>query len=139
MDDLIAFFQARLDEDERVAQVASPGPWVLEGVGDDAEDGVPGELTTGGFRIALVGDRQHSHEGGMLEIDARHMTHHHPARVFIEIAADRAIIGLAERSDRGSDDKFTAGFTEGLWWTLRQRVQRYRDHPEFHPSWLIDY
>ena len=79
MIDIAAFLRARLDEDEAVAQRATPGPWVR-----DALDIVP-EGEHSGHTVA---------EECYSDADADHIAHHDPAHVLADIASKRLIIDV---------------------------------------------
>jgi hypothetical protein len=101
VDDLIAFLRAQLDEDERIARAATPGPWrqhdthlgqyghtatVLSGEGNDTE-----------LRAWLPSMSQESwDETRNVWNDAVHITQHDPARVLREIDAKRGTIDRYE-------------------------------------------
>jgi hypothetical protein len=75
MSDLVAFLNARLDEDEAAARAAAPG--VLSG--RDA---------AGWCEVLLAKGIGADDEG------AKHIARHDPGRVLREVAAERAILGF---------------------------------------------
>ncbi|MGW4422556.1 DUF6221 family protein [Streptosporangium sp. NPDC004631] len=86
MSDLIAFFRARLDEDERWALAASPGPW-SENAESDEVLAVDGITVADGFALS----------GNQLRATVAHIARHDPARVLAEVAAKRRLLEQYER------------------------------------------
>lgn len=110
MDDLVAFYRARLDEDEQAAQEAggraaswrANGTWHLEGV-----------------EHSVVGDGEafcHPH-------NVTHIARHDPARVLRKVEAGRKLIRLCE--ERWSD------IGVGHWEALELAVCEWADHPDY--------
>lgn len=90
---LVEFYLARLDEIERVAQAASPGPWSLDADGTEvlATDGV---TVAEGFALS----------GPQLRATVAHIALNDPAYALAEIAAKRRIVALhAVRDGTGGD------------------------------------
>lgn len=94
--DLVAFLRDRLDEDERLAEAASPGPWHVNAEGDEvlAVDGIP---VADGFALS----------GRQLRATCEHMARHHPERILREIEWNRRMVhafdGLATNPARLHD------------------------------------
>jgi hypothetical protein len=90
MSDLVAFVRVCLDEDERVARAAKPGPWShLSPYDEDDGDGdAEGGVYDSHGNIFVYP------EGSVTRFDARHIARHDPARVLAEVAAKRAILEL---------------------------------------------
>jgi len=114
--DIVAFLRARLDEDQAVAQSATPGPWVR-----DALDVVP-EGEHSGHTVA---EECHG------DADADHISRHDPAHVLADIASKRLIIDVvppppgAEVPDTGS-----------AWdYILRLLTLPYATHPDYREEW----
>jgi hypothetical protein len=84
VNELIEFLRAQLDEAERVAQAASPGPWRLNAEGDEVW-AVDDEL---------VADA-HALSGAQIRATAQHIARQDPASVLADITAKREIIDLA--------------------------------------------
>lgn len=85
MDDLITFLRAQLDEDERIARAATPGPW--EPVPER-----PGWLTSAEYwSVVDCSGTPAARE------NAEHVAEWDPARVLREIEAKRQIIDQHER------------------------------------------
>lgn len=127
-DDLIAFLNARLDEDEVAAKAASPGPWHLNAEGDTvlADDGI--EVAEA---FALSGNQQRA--------TAVHIARHDPARVFREVEADRALLRIyaeaMEFYSRPGNVSHPAGEVTGLLTAILGRAAVYSDHPDCKDAW----
>lgn len=82
-DDLITFLRARLDEDEEIAQAASPGPWHVD---EDADEvlAVDDIVVAEGFALS----------GRQLRATTQHIARHDPARVLAEVDAKRRVVDL---------------------------------------------
>ncbi|WP_326565092.1 DUF6221 family protein [Amycolatopsis rhabdoformis] len=126
MDDLIAFLRARLDEDERIAKTADPGPWHADG---------------GGIHKGHTTDEVVDYAGD----NAEHIARHDPARVLAEVAAKRLIIELHQpdhkQRDCGTCMSRKIGYQED-WieeeWpckTLCLLALPYADHPDYREEW----
>ena len=112
MDDLIAFLTARLDEDERFAWAATPGPWWhnpgkvwLDAAAFVAFDRSKGEEFvgydgpspfTGCIAATGPGDDPES------MANAAHIARHDPARVLREVEAKRRMIGRHQPHSMGN-------------------------------------
>ncbi len=130
MDDLITFLRAQLDEDERIARAASPGPW--EWLTENGEPWQPkpdGWLDYTGEYLGVGKDSGTLFGPGMTpHADAVHIAAHDPARVLREIEAKRRIVDryawLREHGDTG-----------GTAWVLPLLALPYADRPGFQESW----
>lgn len=150
MDDLIAFFQARLDEDEalalQAAQVAGPDwTWkteVPEGHGEPTD-----------YIISLDGALLLDTMGG-IEGEAPHVARHDPARVLRDVEADRKLLAMLERARAFNDHMFASTHPEGIASgeilsermraatqvltmeeVARIRAARFSGHPDYRPQW----
>lgn len=112
MDELLAFWRARLDETEWIAQGAART--------DDGHGGkwLPVHFGAAGFD-ARVDD---------------HIALHDPDRALRDVAADRAILAeyVAVRKLQGLTGTKKDGYRD---WILRQRVAVYSDHPSYKEDW----
>ena len=102
---LTEFLLARIDEDEKVAQSATEGPW---------------EAHTGAYRMASlvrgdvwIGDIDH-------DPDVAHIARHDPARVLAECEAKRQLIERVGNPD---------------WAGFRILATPYTDHPDYRQEW----
>ncbi|WP_338683897.1 DUF6221 family protein [Streptomyces acidiscabies] len=117
MDDLVAWLRVQLDEDERTALAASPGPWSVNAESDEvlAVDGV---TVAEGFALS----------GGQLRATTEHIAEHDPARVLREVEALRRIVDryawLREHGDTG-----------GTAWVLPLLALPYADRPGYREEW----
>jgi hypothetical protein len=126
--DLVAFLNARLDEDEAAARDAyyEGQRWITE------EEGVyrwPDD------ELVQMADRKR---------DARHIARHDPARVLREVEADRKLIAAYEaaRSDMPPVDDWyevadgiKISLADGLESALKIRAERFSDHPGYDEAW----
>lgn len=94
MDDLVQWLRAQLDEDERTARAATPGPWEWRHeYGEPWQPVADGWLDYSGEHISAPGDRATLFGPGMTpHADAVHIARHDPARVLREIDAKRQVI-----------------------------------------------
>ncbi|MEU3283316.1 DUF6221 family protein, partial [Streptomyces antibioticus] len=96
MDDLVRWLGEQLDEDERVARAAPPGPWI----GTDAEDIGAWSVYDQEWLIAsatvYTHDKPMGGKRGPGYIDASattaHIAAHDPARVLLEVDAKRRLL-----------------------------------------------
>ncbi|MGW4670107.1 DUF6221 family protein [Streptomyces sp. NPDC004324] len=132
MDDLALWLGEQLDEDERIAQAASPGPWEQSGVGD------LGWTVSGPW--AEVPD---SEQG---RADADFIAKHDPARVLREVEAKRRIAELHKPYDLDARDRSgpMIGCTECVHddtiypcTTLRLLATVYQDRPGYQEGWAL--
>lgn len=129
--DLVAFLRARLDEDERIARAATPGPWeqTPERVGFLASEEYWDVVDCSGTPAARE--------------NAEHIARHDPARVLADIDAKRQLIALhQEKQEQGYGSDFCAecGFGEVSQsyypcGTLRLLALPYAGHPDYREEW----
>ncbi|MDX2766418.1 DUF6221 family protein [Streptomyces europaeiscabiei] len=146
MDDLVQWLRAQLDEDERIAKAATPGPWrahdthlgqyghaatVLSGEGNDTD-----------LRAWLPSMSQEPwDEARNVWADAEHVAAHDPARVLREIDAKREIV---EQHVPVGDGTVCLSYChtrtpgEAQTWpclTLRLLALPYADRPGYQDEW----
>ncbi|MFM9629397.1 DUF6221 family protein [Streptomyces galilaeus] len=94
MDDLVQWLRAQLDEDERIAREATPGPWEwLTETGESWQPRLGGWLDYSGEYLAAPGDGATLFGPGMTpHADAVFIAAHDPARVLREIEAKRQLL-----------------------------------------------
>ena len=121
--DIREFLEARLSEDEAVAQTAGGGAW------QHMLGAVVQHVLCVIERVALV-QAPHLAAGG-------HIARHDPARVLRDVESTRALVELALRrqADRdleyGRDDPWPVDrITE-----LRLIAARWSDHPDYDEAW----
>ncbi len=116
---LVEFLRARLDEDERRARDARPGPWSLTGHPDEVVlYSGPDEVMRGPLR------------------DGAHIAHHNPARVLAEVDAKRRIVELCAEEDGGVE--IGVGVSPEQWLAqsvLRLLAEVYADRPGYRQEW----
>jgi hypothetical protein len=139
MDDLAAFIEARLDEDEAAAMA-----WKVPSWGEDASEwkAVGARLVrydngcTEGFTAIDVSGRPAMFaEAIQVRWDTNgervaHITRHDPARVLREVAAKRAILPAHGRDNFGcqscqGDQRCPIPFLAAIW----------SDHPDYRAEW----
>jgi hypothetical protein len=113
-DDLRAFIEARLAEDETIARFATPA------LGEEWREWSVTKATTTGVQYVSVDD---------------HVRRHSPARVLREVAAKRAILAIADDQPEADWD----GRQHTHWLTmdkvLRALATVWQDHPDYRPEW----
>ncbi|SMF86924.1 DUF6221 family protein [Streptomyces sp. Amel2xC10] len=150
--DLVDFMSAQLEEDERIARAAPPGPWI----GTDAEDIGAWSVYDQEWLIAsatvYTHDERMGGKRGPGYIDASattaHIARHDPSRAARELAAKRqnlAELAAAEvKMDQAARDRDTARYnTVRAEWTVLRRVVRrdafaYADRPGYREEWRPD-
>lgn len=149
--DLIAFLRACLDEEERVAQVATPGPWRIDARNPNVvrEPAPIDWVGVAGHRLDMppiftgqTSSRARSQWIG----DARHIAAWDPARVLAEIAAKRAILDHLDLDDAGCEDcgvpddvhlETCQGYRPN-WQIARLLAQPYRGWPGWSDDWAVE-
>ncbi|MFF8459107.1 DUF6221 family protein [Streptomyces albidoflavus] len=131
MNDLITFLNARIDEDEKAARGATPGPWEWRGEYDEPwQPASDGWLDYTGEYIAAPGGKGTLFGPGMTpHADAIHIARHDPARVLAEVEAKRSMIG------RISNHALIMGQDEVHGSLLRSLALPYSDHPDYRDEW----
>jgi hypothetical protein len=102
VDELVRWLGEQLDEDERIARAATPGPWVWTPETDVWDQNGPTLIREGtdepGAELVEVAAGWGHDAWGMYisEADQTHIARHDPARVLREIEAKRAIVARYE-------------------------------------------
>jgi hypothetical protein len=140
IDNLVQFLRDRLNEDERIAREATPGPWEWRLENDDPwAPERDGWLDYSGEYIAAAGDEATLFGPGMTPpADAVHIARHDPARALAEVDAKRRIIDRATgtRAWAIGESGRTAGTAVSLANdTLRALALPYTDHPDYRDEW----
>lgn len=150
---LVEFLTARLDEDERAAHAAAPGPWTY----GDIESVAGGTLYDQTVAIASVQwDNarpdpriQRFRPEAQADATGEHIARHDPARVLAEVAAKRAIVELHGlhpncHADIDGPDYLICAIChdyrrhDAARWpcaTLRALALPHADHPEYREEW----
>ena len=142
--DLVEFLRARLDDDERAARAATPGPWTA----DREVAGAVGPLDDCGrpdcarmmVQVLETDDDDAPHP---VRETAAHIARHDPVRVLAEVKSKRRIVARHagdHMCPKPQDDHswIEAGETvEGLWpcGDLLDLARSYADHPEYDVVW----
>jgi hypothetical protein len=87
IDEMITFVREQLDEDERIAREATPGPWAAD---DDQE--VYSEVDDGPLNEPSVANCYRNPRTGDRGANPQHIARHDPARVLREVEAKRKIL-----------------------------------------------
>lgn len=118
---LTEFLEARIAEDEALAQVATPGQWERDSGWSITAP--PPEDWSGPYVVVET----------KLRNDAEFIASHNPARVLAECEAKRRIMNeLGDYADGhlwASSEAFRAESA------LRALVLPYVDHPDYQPEW----
>lgn len=109
VDDLIAFYAARLDEEERLADAATHA-----GLGID--------IGPGGKAVSDDPDVQD------------HFATWNPSRVRREVEAKRAIVAEFQKVDK-PEDPWHADADATFWSVIKHMASAYSDHPDYRPEW----
>jgi hypothetical protein len=132
VDDLVAFFNARLDEREQVAKAASPGPWKPNAEHDEVM-AVDDITVADGFALS----------GRQLRSTVDHIAANDPPSVLADIESKRRIVGRhaecgtgigycddAGRGIEADENNGQRGCAE-----LFDLALPYKDHPDYREEW----
>ena len=121
MTDLIAFLNARLDEDEATAKASVMPEWMISESGEF------------GYIVAAVGTETtgESIADAWQEDVAVHIARHDPARVLREVEAKRAM--LAELTRWPFD--YRPGCNDPIRLFVHLLAAPYSDHPDWRAQW----
>lgn len=134
---IVEFIEARIAEDEQIAQAARPGPWI-----DERGTRIGPKI---GDEYLMVPESQLANcEDYIPEDDATHIARHDPARVLLECVAKRAILGIHTPVAGGRACKGcgTVGVCDD--WVaedvndcpiLRAVAAIWSDHPDYQAGW----
>lgn len=116
-EDLIAFVRARLDERERVADMASEGAAEWRTWTQTDPEYEPGRIEDDGGGVVVYD------EGRPTYAQAAHIAMHDPAWVLRDVEAKRKILALYDANG-------------GQWiWALRALAALDADHPDYKQEW----
>lgn len=150
---LVAFYAARLDEEEAAAKAAVPGPWrwadwsATFGTREQERNALEHSPEQGPFPAVARRELEATlvlHLADSLECDtdqercAEHIVRHDPAQVLASVLADRHIIGrwTALQSPVTLMDRVTfPSLAEVVLACIRDRAARFKSHPGYDPSW----
>lgn len=136
MDDLIAFWTARLDQAEQVAREAARlegSHWTVEGRWDDDDVNV----------VDNDGRVMHDNRTKISKVvslihrgTANHIALNDPQAALADITADRALIARYERLPAIEVREIgPIGARPGLALAIRIRAARFSDHPDYKQEW----
>jgi hypothetical protein len=146
------FLTARLDEEQRVAEAASSGPWTYQ----DVESVGGGRICDPTVEIAnmsydppgeLIDPRiRRTRSWEEADRTASHIVLWDPVRVLAEVAGKRKrITYLAELASMCPEDDWPstggmelAPMADLARWLLKVEGQPYAGHPEFRPEWAME-
>lgn len=139
MDELVRWLTACLDEDERIARAATPGPWRAHdthlGQYGHTATVLSGERNTTDLRAWLPTMSQEPwDETRNVWNDAEHIAAHDPARMLREINAKRDLLVFA-KGIHDHHETFTTGVAARLEKTLRLYALAYADRPGYREEW----
>lgn len=132
LDELVAFLEERLDDDEYRAKAARSESWTVE---QDAA-ATPGQVPAESRVVMGAGG-----ESGVARVNGRdralHIARHDPARVLHEIEAKRSILDQVTRIDLSA--RRTVGPPEGanvaMVGVLEMLALPYADHTDYREEW----
>ena len=134
MDGLVEWLRAQLDEDERIARAATPGPWVDQG----------GYVTDVGPRVQVTDygtqDGEPEEDSPQGRADSAHIAEHDPARALREIDADRKLLAQfvevgAREVDLDDAVEYADGWVNALGLAVRLRASVFSDRPGYREEW----
>jgi hypothetical protein len=139
VEDLIAFVQARLEEDEAVARGTTVPPDWHQGPGDDDPEWAGDEMVLMWPPEFHTPYEQDKHWRGLTADPAglaAHIARHDPARVVREVEAGRQAIAHHRRVvDHCRDDEAYALAVGAVEVQLKIRATVYADHPDYREAW----
>ncbi|WP_406309973.1 DUF6221 family protein [Streptomyces sp. NBC_00623] len=114
MDDLVRWLGEQLDEDERIAKAATPGPWHARDDGVVSDDGVHWPVAYTDARLGSA--------------DVVHISEHDPTRLFNEITFKCKLHAWALNSlRREAPDQVEM--------VIRLIAETYRHRPGYREEW----
>jgi hypothetical protein len=128
--DIIDFLEARISEDEAVAQAASPAPWEWF-----RKAGTPGPALYAADEHAVL-DAYADHRPGYLACKAEdrvYIAQFNPGRILAECAAKRQMLANVPLV---TDIPGEVGGTSE--YVLMCMASPYRDHPDYQQGWAIE-
>jgi hypothetical protein len=129
--DIIEFLEARISEDEAVAQAASPAPWEWfrkDGTRSPALYGADEQTVLDAYADDAPGYLSSKDE------DRTYIAQFNPGRILAECAAKRQILANVPLvvTDMASE---VGGTSE---YVLMCMASPYRDHPDYQEGWAIE-
>lgn len=115
MEDLITWFRACLDDDEKAAKAAG---------------GDSGDLSI--FEVDSLTDWEGT---GLPDAEAHHIARHDPAAVLADVAAKRAVLDLCARAEIGDSGEMAQVYLAEE--VISRLASAYRNRPGFKESWGV--
>lgn len=138
MTGLLVWLREQLNEDERVALAATPGPWkavpVVYGPPDQGW-GEPAYYEVQNTDGASVVDHQTHEGGGAGKDDAIHIARHDPARVLRQVAAMRKMLELHAPITEHECVTCYCSYVTYPCPTVLALAEIYADRPGYHDEW----
>lgn len=148
-EDFVLFIRARLDDDERAATAATPGPWTAEPTdraGDGTVEAAPWRVRSGESVVVVPTQGEGADGsrggGGAARADAEHIAAHAPARVLREVEATRAALVMYEAACDVVREPTTAEAGRAaqveqfaLEAVFRHYAAVHADHPDYREYW----
>ena len=136
-DDLTAFIQARLSEDEAAAEAATPGPWKAETYIDENEPVGVEYLVSAPAEAHIVAGAGLGHD--QAEAETIHIARHDPARVLRDVTAKRAILAeylnAAAEAERFPQGAAVAVRDAMLLFAIYPLAAVWADHLDYRDEW----
>lgn len=138
---ILAFYEARLDEEESAAEAATPGPWWynprkqwLNAEAFERYDLAKGEEFVGyggphPFTGAVAATGPASAPQSMA--DAAFIARHHPTRALAEVHTNRALIKLYDLAMEHRQEALASAYFD----VIQMGAAIYADHPDFDSQW----
>lgn len=108
---LVLFLRARIDEEERAAEAATPGRWQADGA------------------AVIVGHPTNIVVDYAQDTSAEHIARQDPAKTLRRVAAVRRVLDLVTFADRGD------GYTEAYRDVVRLLGLEHAGHPGYREEW----
>lgn len=143
MSDIVAFLNARLDEDQaaaELAQASDPAPWssdVTASASTNERNDHGAGLVVAADDTALW-DCEGSNTLCMTAPTAQHVARHHPARVLREVKAKRAIVWQWEQAAQRNRDDECDEAAGSAWATLGNTLVSLAGVYDSHPDYAGD-
>ena len=148
---ILAFIEARLADDERIARTATAGPWrvaVDEYAHETDASIIESAVLMGDGRPQRIAGPGYVGGGVWRKDDATHIARRDPARALREVAAKRLILrGHRPQDDDGWDDppdvcarcRYDQGLDTYAWPcpTVRALAAVWSEHPDYDPAWAV--
>lgn len=132
MDDLVRWLTAQLDEEQRIAEAATDGPWIAEVSGETGNCVIPADAQSTREYVAKT-------QLYAAVFDAEHIACHNPSRVLREIDTKRQVLARYEELRAASKEQGLIGdVTEEYQdFLLRLLALPYADREGYRAEWAL--